>query len=86
MKLVALIDFLQKHIRGVRIISLCSLLLLVAFDGLFVDKSHAHTGPEHYFAFWAVFGFVSCVAIIFISKWVGQLGILTREDYYDDDR
>jgi hypothetical protein len=86
MKLVALIEFLKKHIRGVRIISLCSLLLLVAFDGLFVDKSHAHTGPEHYFAFWAVFGFVSCVAIIFISKWVGQLGILTREDYYDDDR
>jgi hypothetical protein len=84
MKLVALIDFLRKHIRQVRDISLCSLLLLVAYDGLFVDKSAAHTGPEHYVAFWALFGFVSCVAIIFLSKWYGNLGILTREDYYDE--
>jgi hypothetical protein len=83
-KLVALIDFLQKHIRRVRIISLCSLLLLVVIDWLFVDKSAAHTGPEHYIAFWALFGFVSCVVIIFLSKWYGYLGILTREDYYDE--
>ena len=85
MKLVALIEFLLKHIKKVRIISLCFLLLLVVFDWLFVDKSDAHTGPEHYIAFWAIFGFVSCVAIIFISKWYGHLGIVTREDYYDDD-
>lgn len=85
MKIVALIDFLLKHIKKVRIICLCLLLLLVLFDWLFVDKSHAHTEPEHYIAFWAVFGFVSCVAIIFISKWYGHLGIMTREDYYDDD-
>jgi thiol:disulfide interchange protein len=85
MKLVGLIDVLQKHIRPVRIISLCSLLLLAVFDWLFVDKSSAHTGPEHDFAFWSLFGFVSCVAIIFLSKWYGHLGILTQEDYYDDD-
>ena len=85
MKLVALIEFLRKHIKQVRIISLCFLLLLAVFDWLFVDKSDAHTAPERYNAFWAFFGFVSCVAIIFISKWYGHLGIMTREDYYDDD-
>jgi len=85
MKLVALIEFLQKHIKQIRIIGLCSLLLLVVCDWLFVDKSEAHTTPERYMAFWAFFGFVSCVAIIFISGWYGQLGIMTREDYYDDD-
>jgi hypothetical protein len=85
MRLVALIEFLQKHLRQVRIISLCLLLLLVVFDWLLVDKSDVHTAPERYIAFWAFFGFVSCVAIIFISKWYGHLGIMTREDYYDDD-
>lgn len=85
MRLVALIEFLRKHVRQVRIVSLCFLLLLVACDWLFVDKSHAHTGAEGYFGFWAIFGFVSCVAIIFISKWYGHLGIMTREDYYDDE-
>ncbi len=85
MRLVILIDFLKKHIGRVRTASLCSLLALVVFDWLWVDKSPAHTGPEHYVAFWALFGFVSCVAIIFLSKWYGYLGIMTREDYYDDD-
>jgi hypothetical protein len=85
MKLVALIEFLRKYLRQVRIIGLGLLLLLVVFDWLFVDKSDAHTGLERYVAFWAIFGFVSCVAIIFISKWYGHLGIMTREDYYDDD-
>lgn len=84
MKLVALIDFLKRHIGRVRILCLYGLLALVVIDWLFVDKSPAHTGPEHYVAFWALFGFVSCVAIIFLSKWYGYLGILTREDYYDE--
>lgn len=84
MKIVALIDFLKKHIGRVRIVSLYALLALVVVDWIFVDKSAAHTGPEHYVAFWALFGFVSCVAIIFLSKWYGYLGILTRENYYDE--
>ncbi|MDD5170068.1 MAG: hypothetical protein PHN75_14715 [Syntrophales bacterium] len=79
-----LIDFLKKHVRRVRIVCLFFLLMLVLWDWLFVDKSDAHTGPDGYAAFWAVFGFVSCVAIIFVSKWFGHLGISTREDYYDD--
>ena len=49
-----------------------------------VDKEHAHTGPEHWPAFWAVFGFVGCVLIIILSKWYGHSGIMTREDYYDE--
>ena len=86
MKLIALIEFLKKHIRWVRIICLCLLLLLVIGDGFFVDKSHVHTPLESYPAFWAIFGFLSCIAIIFISKWLGHLGIMTREDYYDDGK
>ena len=58
--------------------------LLVVGDWLWVDKEHAHTQPEHWFGFWSVFGFVACVVIIFVSKWYGHRGIMTREDYYGD--
>jgi hypothetical protein len=49
-----------------------------------VDKEHAHTAVEHWPAFWAAFGFLGCVVIILFSKWFGHLGIMTREDYYED--
>ena len=49
-----------------------------------VDKEHAHTAVEHWPGFWAGFGFVGCVVIILFSKWFGHLGIMTREDYYED--
>ncbi len=46
---------------------------------------------EHVDFFWdaipgwaALFGLVSCVAIIFVSKVLGHLGrLMRREDYYD---
>ena len=34
--------------------------------------------------FWAVFGFVGCVAIIFVSKAIGKLWLQKGEDYYDE--
>jgi len=43
-----------------------------------------HTFVERIPGFWAAFGFVACVVIIIVSKWFGHLGIMTREDYYDD--
>jgi low affinity Fe/Cu permease len=33
--------------------------------------------------FYIIWGFISCVAIIYISKWLGKLFILSDEDYYD---
>jgi hypothetical protein len=60
------------------------LALLIFHYAVFVDKSSAHTKMEHLFFFWAAFGFIACVLIIFVSKWYGHLGIMTREDYYDD--
>jgi hypothetical protein len=86
MKLAKLIQFLRDRLK--RVIGVCYgvLALVVLLDVMpaVVDKEHAHTGPEHWPAFWAVFGFVGCVVIILFSKWYGHLGIMTREDYYDD--
>lgn len=36
-------------------------------------------------AFYILWGFVGCVAIIYISKWLGKLFIQRKEDYYDAD-
>ncbi len=81
--IVKLIDFLRDRLHTVIRISYVVLALLVVNDVLVIDKQHAHTRIEHFPGFWAIFGFVACVAIIIVSKWYGHLGIMTREDYYD---
>lgn len=85
MIIVRLIEFLRARLQTVIRICYGLLALLVILDSIpaIVDKHHAHTAPEHWFGFWSVFGFVACVLIIIISKWFGHLGIMTREDYYD---
>ena len=87
MNLAKLIEFLRDRLKTVIWVSCAVLALVVLLDAIpaVVDKEHAHTGPEHWPAFWAVFGFLGCVVIILFSKWFGHLGIMTREDYYEDD-
>jgi hypothetical protein len=86
MNLVKIIQFLRDRLKTVVWISCAVLALVVVLDAIpaVVDKEHAHTAPEHWPVFWAVFGFVGCVLIIILSKWYGHLGIMTREDYYED--
>ena len=84
MKLVKLIEFLRNRLKTVVRICCTVLALLILVDALFVNKEHAHTGPEHLPGFWSVFGFIGCVVIILLSKWYGHTGIMTREDYYDE--
>ena len=86
MKLVQLIDYLRARLKTVIRVCYVVLALLVVLDALpfVVDKHHAHTEPEHLPGFWSVFGFVACTLIIFLSKWYGHAGIMTREDYYDE--
>ncbi|MHB1013814.1 MAG: hypothetical protein ACYC2W_00850 [Desulfurivibrionaceae bacterium] len=82
--IVKLIDFLRDRLQLVIRLCYVGLALSVVWDVLFVSKEHAHTAVERIPGFWAVFGFVSCVVIIIVSKWYGHLGIMTREDYYDN--
>ena len=86
MKLLALIEFLRRHLKTVIRICLALLVVLVLVDAipLFVDKEHAHTKAEHIPGFWSAFGFVACVLIVYVSKWFGHAGIMQREDYYDE--
>ena len=86
MKLAKLIEFLRSRLKMLIWISFAVLALVVVLDAIpaIVDKEHAHTVPEHWPGFWAVYGFFACVLIILLSKWFGHLGIMTREDYYED--
>jgi len=58
------------------------LAFLVLLD-IFVPKEHALFSFEALPGFSAVYGFISCVVIIIVSKWFGHAGVMTREDYYD---
>jgi hypothetical protein len=66
MNLVKLIQFLRDRLKTVIWVSCSVLALVVVLDAIpaIVDKEHAHTSPERWPGFWAVFGFVGCVVII----------------------
>jgi hypothetical protein len=87
MILVKFIEFLRSRLRTVVWVCLGLLGGLVILDAIpaIVDKEHAHTWAEgHIPGFWAVFGLVGCIVLILLSKAFGHLGIMTREDYYDE--
>jgi hypothetical protein len=89
--IVKFIEYLRARMKLVIRLSYLVLGLLMIHYGVFVDKSSAHTGMEHLFFFWAAFGFIACVLIIFLSKWYGHakwfgtdFRVMSPEDYYDD--
>ncbi len=51
-------------------------------DALYVK--HGLFSVESLFAFYAVFGFVVCVCLVLIAKWMRTF-LMRPEDYYDSD-
>jgi hypothetical protein len=87
MNLISIIEFLRNRLKTVVRLCLVVLAGLVVIDAIpwLVDKKvHAHTWVEHIPGFWSLFGLLGCIIIILLSKAFGHLGIMTREDYYDD--
>lgn len=85
------IEYLRDRMKLVIRISYIVLGLLMVHYAVFVDKSSAHISMERLFFFWSAFGFIACVLIIFVSKWIGHVKwfgsdfrIMSPEDYYDD--
>ena len=66
----------DKIVRAV--IGIC---LLVCLLDLFYDK-HGHYSWEELPAFYAFFGFVSCVALVIAAKGLRKI-LMRDEDYYD---
>lgn len=64
------------------------ILLILDILYLFLNKTHvihAHMTYtwERYFGFYAFFGFVACVILVLVSKYVLRPLVKREEDYYD---
>lgn len=59
--------------------SLTGLMLLI--DAFF--HRHAIFPWEAYFGFYAVYGFVACVVLVIVSKYILRPLVMRQEDYYD---
>jgi len=77
-KALTFLDSSQSRSR-LRVIFYLFLLILLIVD-FFVPK-HGHFPWEGAWAFYAAYGFIGCVALIFIAKGLRWL-VQRREDYY----
>ncbi len=62
-------------------------LVLVALGEIAVvyvfHLGHGHFVFENWPAFGSIYGLVSCVLIIVVSKFLGHRGLMKKEDFYD---
>ena len=86
-------SFLQRHLEdpfrlsrikrwfyaGLIVVAVAEIVLPLIFHA-----GESHFPFEDFPAFGSLYGFVSCVAIIIVSKLIGKLWLMRREDYYDD--
>lgn len=67
---------------GARRLFYAVLAVLVLID-VFIPKEHALFSWEALPGFSALYGLISCLLIIIVSKWIGHAVLMVREDYYD---
>ena len=63
--------------------SLSVLALAEAMAPRFLYDEPAHFAFEDWPAFGSIYGFVSCVAIILVSKFLGKLWLMRPDDFYE---
>lgn len=70
-----------RNVRRLLQVFFVSVGLLLLVD--LVYQRHAIFPWEDWFGFYAVFGFVACVALVLAAKHVLRPTVMRREDYYD---
>ena len=70
-----------KNVQRVLYGLLGSLVLLLALEP-FVHK-HPYFVWEESFGFYAIYGFVACVLLVLVAKYVLRPIVKRQEDYYD---
>lgn len=73
----------KSTVRFLWILMIVSLVISLIAE-LFLGEQGHHFKVEKIPFFYAVFGFVSCVAIIVISKYLGLI-LKRKENYYEKD-
>ena len=63
---------------GLAIVALAEIVLPRIYPGC-----ESHFSFEDFPAWGSLYGLVSCAAIIVVSKLIGKLWLMRREDYYD---
>ena len=81
MDIIKVIESLRR--KGVKKIGYIVLILVFIVD-FFIPRHEIHFIGDKIPGFWSLFGFVACILIILISKWIGRLGIMQEEDYYNE--
>ena len=70
-----------KNVQTLLKVFFSSIVLLFVLD-FFVHK-HSHFKWEEWPAFYAIFGFVACVILVLVSKYILRPLVKREEDYYD---
>ena len=81
MKLLEIIEIFRT--KRVKQIAYGVLILLVVVD-IFIPRNVVHFFGDEIPGFWSFFGLIACVLIIVISKWIGPLGLMHHDNYYDE--
>lgn len=69
-----------KNVKRLLYIVYAICLLLVLLE--FVINRHVYHSWEDIFAFYPIYGFVGCVVLVFVAKWM-RIFLMRDEDYYD---
>ena len=68
----------RSFYAGLAVAAIADIVLPLVFGG-----GESHFAFEDFPAWGSLYGFISSVAIIVVSKLIGKLWLMRREDYYD---
>ena len=72
-----------KRLKRAAVISLAVIVVAEVLVVNILHLGHTTFGFEKIPAFGSLYGLISCVLIIVVSKLVGKLWLMRPEDYYD---
>ncbi len=81
MSLLKIIEIFRT--KTIKRTAYAALILIILID-FFIPRHEIHFIGDQIPGFWSLFGFVACILIILISKWIGRLGIMQDENYYNE--
>ncbi len=81
MSLLKIIEIFRR--KTMKRIAYAVLILILVID-FFIPRHEIHFFGDGIPGFWSLFGFVACILIILFSKWIGRLGIMQDEKYYNE--
>ncbi len=70
-----------KNVKRLRLVFFILLVLVLAAE--FAVEMHGEFVVEHFYGFYAVYGFMSYVFLIFVAKGLRRI-IMRKEEYYDE--